>query len=195
MNPFDLTGPEFLRLYVVVLVVAVVVGIALRWWLRRPGGEAPAGVLEHYPYEAAYLSGGAQLAVDAAIVRLIRLDVLTIDTAQRRLSRKNAAFPADAHPLERIVYQTVEPDKGAFLGRVRQVAARQPGVLDTHKSSRPGPCGTRLRRPGGDVLRNHQDFRWDITASAGGISHVARDSLVGTGGGIVPDSAFSEPAR
>ena len=44
MNPLNWSGPEFLALYVLLLVLSLKAGVALRWGLRQPGGP-PGEVL------------------------------------------------------------------------------------------------------------------------------------------------------
>ncbi|MGC3999975.1 MAG: hypothetical protein QM767_22055 [Anaeromyxobacter sp.] len=45
MNPYDLRGPEFLALYGLLLTLAFVLALALRSWLRIPGGQAQGAAL------------------------------------------------------------------------------------------------------------------------------------------------------
>ncbi len=120
MNPFDLPGPEFLQLYAIVLIVAVIVAYLARWLLRLPGGAAPAPAFDLTPYEVAYLSGGAALAIDAAVVRLVQLGVLFLDVGARRLSQRSVvALPARAHPLEQAVHRAAAEDIGTKVEKVR----------------------------------------------------------------------------
>src|SRR5262249_7894118 len=102
MTPFDLTGPEFLTLYAVVVGVAVVAGVLLRRSLRGPA-DPPLETPRLDPYEAAHLAGGATLAVNAAVARLVHADVLKLDESSGTLHR-HGELPADAHPLEKAAY-------------------------------------------------------------------------------------------
>ena len=78
MNPFDLRGPDFLVVYLVVFAVVMALAGLLRWYLRLPGGEPQLEVTELSPYEIAYLAGGENLAVNAAIARLVHDDALAL---------------------------------------------------------------------------------------------------------------------
>lgn len=120
MNPFDLPGPEFLQLFAVVLGMAVIVALLVRWLLRQPGGVPPAQAYDLAPYEIAYLSGGAALAIDAAIVRLVQKGVLFLDVGARRLSQRSAVtLPAGSHPLEQAVHRAASQDIGTRVESVR----------------------------------------------------------------------------
>ena len=83
MNPFDLTGPEFLLLYKWVAIAAVCIGLVARGALRQPSDDPSHEALDLTPYEVAYLSGGARLAIDSAIVRLVHRELLAIDASSR----------------------------------------------------------------------------------------------------------------
>jgi uncharacterized protein (TIGR04222 family) len=131
MNPFDLPGPEFLRLYLVVLCGAVVIAAGVRWLLRQPGGAPPAEDLDLSPYEIAYLAGGERLAIDAAIVKLIHLGALAIDALAGRLSSQGERLAATAHPLEKIIHHASDPVNGTRLSRVRETASTTAAGLRT----------------------------------------------------------------
>jgi uncharacterized protein (TIGR04222 family) len=115
MNPFDLKGPEFLALYAVVAVSAMIVAGLWRRALRLPEDsleQPPLG-----PYDVAHLAGGATQAVNAAVARLVNDGAFQIDEAGK-LTRGGEA-PTDLQPLEARVY-------GADLDKMksmREVAA------------------------------------------------------------------------
>src|SRR5687767_14284017 len=54
MDILDLPGPEFLRRFWGLLAGALVIGVFLRMWMRRPWDEGE-GVGDLSPYEVAYL--------------------------------------------------------------------------------------------------------------------------------------------
>jgi uncharacterized protein (TIGR04222 family) len=85
MNPFDLRGPDFLELYVVVFIAVTALAGLLRWFLRLPGGDPQLDVHELSPPEIAYLAGGKKLALGAAIARLVHDDALALDTSHVNL--------------------------------------------------------------------------------------------------------------
>ena len=132
MNPFDLPGPEFLKLFAVVALVASVLSIVLvilmRWWLGRDAYTSP---LEDNPdlgpYEVAYLSGGETLAINAATSDLIRRGLLVVD-AEGGVIRKGQREPRlrrsdkrtkPADKLEKSIHGSLSSDVGdsaSFLG-------------------------------------------------------------------------------
>ena len=66
-DTWGISGPTFLLAY---LVLAVAVGVAVvrtRRALADVSAERPASRMEERPYDVAYLNGGAQLAVTAAL--------------------------------------------------------------------------------------------------------------------------------
>ena len=81
INPLDLRGPEFLLLYLLLLVAAGCAAVILRWALRLPADEPVGEDVRLGPYEVAYLAGGEQLAADAAIASLVQRRVLAVDPA------------------------------------------------------------------------------------------------------------------
>ena len=59
MNPFDLTGPQFLGLYAVVALLALFVAVIVRLVCAGPSDPLPEDPRLH-PYEWAHLAGGPQ---------------------------------------------------------------------------------------------------------------------------------------
>jgi uncharacterized protein (TIGR04222 family) len=67
LGPFDLKGPEFLVLYGLLFVVAVIAGIAIPRWLKPAG---TTGSLTD-PDQAAYLAGSEQRFAETVVARLL----------------------------------------------------------------------------------------------------------------------------
>jgi uncharacterized protein (TIGR04222 family) len=99
MNVFDLRGPEFLEFYVIILAGAVVVGVILRCRLRSPGGSVSDIDPPLDPYEIAYLAGGPQMAVDAAIACLIHTGALGLTTSSSNF-KTGEAQTESRYPLQ-----------------------------------------------------------------------------------------------
>src|SRR4051812_28726052 len=99
MNPFDLPGPEFLALYIPLVLVTLIGAGALRWLLRRPAEEPPDSDLELGPYEVAYLAGGPTLVVNAALARMVNQDIVAVKTDGGKL-KVSGALPKTAHAAE-----------------------------------------------------------------------------------------------
>jgi uncharacterized protein (TIGR04222 family) len=97
MNPFDLTGPEFLVFYLFLASSLLVV----LFLLRRSGEPDPSMPVQLTdPYEIAYVRGGANEVMRLATVGLIDRGLLSVNG-----SKLQVANPAQAqlvrHPVER----------------------------------------------------------------------------------------------
>lgn len=107
MNPFDLRGPEFLRLFFFLSALTLVAAVWVRWRLRVPGGEAPEEADELEPYEVAYLEGGDQGLAKAALSRLVYEDHVDFDGESRELKQRMVMGKLD--PVAAAVYRAVKP--------------------------------------------------------------------------------------
>jgi uncharacterized protein (TIGR04222 family) len=106
VNPFDLKGPEFLSLYLVVLAVALLAAYLARQSFRQPTDAPPAEALDLHPYEVAYLAGGATRAINAVIAGLVHRGLVCVNVAERTLS----AQPSSTTPrlaVEKAAYDHV----------------------------------------------------------------------------------------
>ncbi|HEX8088454.1 MAG TPA: TIGR04222 domain-containing membrane protein [Blastocatellia bacterium] len=117
-NPFELRGPEFLALYVVVMIVTALACVLMRRLMisSSDGGLPPESRLD--PYEIAYLAGGANLATDTALAMLVQRGLLAVDTAQRRIIARSGDVRS-AHPFERAVYLSAS-SQGTALDTIRR---------------------------------------------------------------------------
>lgn len=79
MNPFDLTGPPFLTLYLALLIAAVVAGILIPRALRPPGREARLDDAD----ALAWLAGGRARFVDGVVARLLARGALVLVGRER----------------------------------------------------------------------------------------------------------------
>ncbi len=111
-NPFDLRGPQFLLLYVVVFVLGLTAAILVRRsiYQGRPGAEQT----KLTPYEAACLAQSPVVAIGAAICRMVHdnnLQILEPSDSAKTLERRFAAAKPpqrNADPLEHAVYAAAE---------------------------------------------------------------------------------------
>lgn len=108
MNPFDLRGPEFLRLFFFLSALTLVAAVWVRWRLRVPGGEASNEADELEPYEVAYLEGGDQGLAKAALSRLVYEDHVDFDGESREL-KKQTVMMGKLDPVAAAVYRAVKP--------------------------------------------------------------------------------------
>jgi uncharacterized protein (TIGR04222 family) len=101
MNPLDWKGPEFLSLYVPLLIGGFLVALLLRHLLRLPAGGPMYLGRRTDPYEVAAL-GGPDTLIEAVVGSLVHRNVLRLDG--RRIATGDA-LPADAAPVERSVFE------------------------------------------------------------------------------------------
>ena len=125
MNVFDLPGPEFLTLYVMLLGGAIGLLFLLRFLFRGPSDPGDARLAQLGALEAAYLGRGRRGAIDAAIAALAHREVLKVklDGSRPRV-KAIAAMPVDLTELEATVYEAAAASKaGELIGPLRRSAA------------------------------------------------------------------------
>lgn len=107
---------------VAALVLAAAAALIVRWATNRlPGPDSsirPAVRLDEY--DLAYLKGGRERAVGAAIGSLAYRGLLTADTANRTLAVA-ATVPGMAHPMERAIHAAASPSAARVDRIVRAV--------------------------------------------------------------------------
>jgi uncharacterized protein (TIGR04222 family) len=104
-NPLDFKGSEFLSFYLLIASAVIVLAYILRWYLRQPAHNLPDVSSSLDAYEIAYLSGGNNRAVDAAIVSLVQRGHLQPLT---NILELGDALPSNSHPLESAIAQEVK---------------------------------------------------------------------------------------
>lgn len=114
LDPLDLPGPAFLAFYVFALIAAHFVGKAL---LRLCGSNHADSVSlpeSLQRTEAAFLAGGTERAVDTALVRLLRADLVAVKPGGGGFEVK-AAKPDSVHltDLQSEVYREITRKNGA----------------------------------------------------------------------------------
>lgn len=162
-DTWGIPGPTFLWGYLALLAVALIVTLIVRAVLRSGrGADQRTDRLLESPAEIAYLNGGGELTVYAALAGLHAAGVLEPDTdpskssnnrsapsAATRLRAAGAPPPTEARPLEYAVYQAVvrghrpstikyDPAVSAELDAIRD-QLREAGLL-------PGPAWLRRYR-------------------------------------------------
>ena len=133
MRIFDLTGPEFLSFYLSLLaaggITCLLLRQALRFSLARRGAPTDAELMSLRPEEAAYLAGGAEQAVQAAVASLAQRNLVDANSANHTFVLK-AAPPNDAETLERALgfafgkaprtVRSLTADARPYLAKVRK---------------------------------------------------------------------------
>ncbi|MEW4568525.1 TIGR04222 domain-containing membrane protein [Tautonia sp. JC769] len=106
MNPLNLNGPDFLALYVTLLMCVVTGSLILRWMLRTPielGPESP----DLDEYRMAHLAERGNYAVNAAIASLVQAGALAVNRKKRTFVAQEPP-PEPLDELERTVLSSVK---------------------------------------------------------------------------------------
>jgi uncharacterized protein (TIGR04222 family) len=124
-NVFDWRGPDFLKFYLLLVIVCFGVAIGLRRFLRVPGTAEPLAGPELDGYATAYLNGGKVLVANTLIANLIRRNAMRVDPKNRRL------FSLTPKPIleteaEEAIYAAAESTEGSSIADVRSIA--QPAI-------------------------------------------------------------------
>jgi uncharacterized protein (TIGR04222 family) len=134
-SPFTLTGPQFLAFFVIAFAVVALIATALRQWFRRPADEPGPEALELDAYEAAYLAGGKEAVLNAALVSLVSTKQLTVEAAVQRLKcGQSTTSRAQLHPVERQVLQFLGSQRIASIDEVRRTFSPPPALGDRLKA-------------------------------------------------------------
>ncbi|WP_406693393.1 TIGR04222 domain-containing membrane protein [Singulisphaera sp. Ch08] len=121
MDLLNLTGPQFLSLYLLLLACAVALTAVIRWASRSPSDGPGPETLDLDPYDVAYLAGGELSAVDATIASLVHRDLVKVNPAGRTIDAVGSLSDDLLHPLE----QAVAPNTGASEFGRKIATARQ----------------------------------------------------------------------
>ena len=113
MNPFNLSGPEFLVLYVVVTL-----GIFCLAWLKRlsmsvaddPGASPPRDLT---PEEIAFLVGGETMVINAAVAKLVHAGIIA-QNPETKVLESRQSLPASPSDIDRVIYNAVQEGSATF---------------------------------------------------------------------------------
>jgi uncharacterized protein (TIGR04222 family) len=117
-NLLDLPGPQFLVFYIVLMIVAAIVAR----WIKRQLVSPPWSSAQQVnvdAYEAAYLRGGANEAVNTGIAVLVQKQLLKVSKTALTI-KTTAPLPAGAHWFERAIYQAVNSPSGCTINETRR---------------------------------------------------------------------------
>ena len=111
-GPLDLTGPEFLLLYLGVLAAATLVGFLLRRGLAGPHDEEVPRGRELDVLGVAYLRGGASAAVETALLALERQGLASAGPRGfRRVDPVDGLAPTFPSPFVAAVHAKLAPSE------------------------------------------------------------------------------------
>jgi uncharacterized protein (TIGR04222 family) len=139
LNPLDLPGPAFLAFYSFALIAAHLVGKALIRLCQSKHIDEHAIPDRLQPSEVAYLAGGTERAVDTALVRLLKNDLIAVKQGGGAFEVKGTK-PPNVHlsELQADVYREISRRndrievlhrmKSAFISRI-QVHLANAGLL------------------------------------------------------------------
>jgi uncharacterized protein (TIGR04222 family) len=100
-SPFDLRGPDFLKLYFCVALVAFVLGLVIRRLARRDANDAFDESQPLDRYELAYFCGGAGRAINVAVAQSLRKGWLKSVSRNPPRTPRAAASPNSGHVFEK----------------------------------------------------------------------------------------------
>ena len=129
VSPFDLPGSDFIRFFILLWMVNLGLAAWLRWTLRQPHEETGVKGAELDPYAVAYLAGGEDQTVNAAIANLVHVGVLKADATTPRLLRESP-LPPVTHPFEEAVYDKVAALGGSNIAGIRQQTGSQLSAIE-----------------------------------------------------------------
>lgn len=113
-DPFELKGMAFIPYFLQWFVVAVIAGLVVRSYCRRPGAQPIDAPPRMDVYETAYLAGGASRVFTTALVRLQERGLVQIDSTGivRQTGTLRAARP---DKVDEIVLEEVGKQSGKEL--------------------------------------------------------------------------------
>lgn len=121
--PLDLSGERFLAFWFSLWLGTLALARWLQLWLPDQAPDhvsSSAEACELGVYDAAYLNGGAALAIAAALASAVDCGSLTVDGTQVRAARP---LPTGRHELELAVYQAAA--RKTPPERIREACRRQ----------------------------------------------------------------------
>jgi uncharacterized protein (TIGR04222 family) len=124
LNPLDMAGPQFLLLYVVLMIAAAIIARLIKRSLVSPQWSDMRRI-NLDPYEAAYLRGGARHAIDAAIAMLAQKQLLKVSKTTRSIST-TGPMPAGSHWFEKAVHHAMAPNSGRQINDIRSSSMLTP---------------------------------------------------------------------
>ncbi|MGC7098861.1 TIGR04222 domain-containing membrane protein [Amycolatopsis lurida] len=102
-EPWGISGPDFLVLYLFLLALPLAVAVVGRIALTSGGSRAATAYTPGNVYEVAFLAGGADRVVDTAVASLLEREVVRADST----GRVHGAGGPPADPVEQAVHEVI----------------------------------------------------------------------------------------
>ena len=124
LNPFKLSGPEFLWLYAVALGVAIAVTLIWRFvvWLTRSESATVSGKSLNI-WELAYLRGKDQAVAQTAVVELSTVKLVVADKNGSKLIATSQDPKTKLSPVPFAIYRAAQSAGGVASGRLQKEIA------------------------------------------------------------------------
>lgn len=174
-NPLELPGPEFLLLYVVGFIVAVLMALIVRIRMSEVEDESFPSEPNLDPYEIAYLAGGDTAAVNAAYASVANRGVFDIDPVKRQLvHRAGKPMHEFAYAAEHEVASRIVSRGGISYGELRdgwpwinqiEERLREQGLIVNARRDKIGrviPVSLVLLLPALAMLKIHQGLEREM---------------------------------
>ncbi|MFH0988640.1 MAG: TIGR04222 domain-containing membrane protein [bacterium] len=115
-NPFDLPGPEFLKLFCLFSLACFLFAWMLRYVLRQTT-QSPTGRIKYNPFELAYLSQGEEGVINIAITLLTRHNIIAFNEKNNSF-RIVGELPLKVHGILRKLYDGLRTVRESLLGSI-----------------------------------------------------------------------------
>lgn len=137
VNPLDLSGPDFIVLYLELAALAVVTTLVWRRLIQPTAAVSTPSAAGLDPLALALLTGGRPRLVDAGVASLLTSGHVRVAEQAQRLDIVLPAPPAPEAPLGDLLQVIVrEPDTAQLVGHLDPIASpiearlRQRGLID-----------------------------------------------------------------
>lgn len=131
-NPINFTGADFLKFYILIGIIGLVLAFWLRHSLCLPDGTPNQETENLNPYEVAFLAGNSDRLVKTAIINLIQQGYAEIETKQQFLWIKQRKLifrrmvDSSGHPVEQAIAQEII----AADGSIKEVLQKNTGIAE-----------------------------------------------------------------
>ena len=108
LNPFNWSGRPFIFFFLILWATSAAIAGVLRYNARPPEDTVAAPTAKLEPYEIAFLGGGRNRVIFAAIASLAAKGAITIDEEKHRIYQRPLTNPLE--PVEADIHRQIEPE-------------------------------------------------------------------------------------